>query len=42
MVAVRNILDYILKLYSITVYNWEEEKNKNKDIQDDGIMIFFW
>lgn len=29
-------------LHSVTAHNWEEEKNKNKDIQDDGTMTFFW
>lgn len=42
MAAVRNTPDHILKLHSTTAHNWEEEKNKNKDIQDDGTMTFFW
>ena len=32
----------ILKLHNSTAHNWEEEKNKYKDIQDDGTMSFFW
>ena len=28
--------------HGATAHNWEEEKNKYKDIQDDGTMSFFW
>ncbi|XP_052801197.1 phosphatidylserine synthase 2-like [Mya arenaria] len=30
------------RLHSATAHNWEEEKNKYKDIEDDGTMTFFW
>ncbi|XP_060556439.1 phosphatidylserine synthase 2-like [Ruditapes philippinarum] len=30
------------RLHSTTAHDWEEEKNKYKDIKDDGTVTFFW
>lgn len=30
------------RIHSATAHNWEEEKNREKDIYDDGTMSFFW
>lgn len=34
--------DRILKLHKATAFDWESERNKYKDIQDDGSISFFW
>lgn len=42
MAAANNETDKVMRLHKATAYNWEAERNKYKDIQDDGTMSFFW
>lgn len=42
MAAANNKSHEVIKLHKATAYDWEAERNKYKDIQDDGTMSFFW
>ena len=42
MAAANNKSHDVIKLHKSTAYDWEAERNKYKDIQDDGTMSFFW
>ncbi|KAJ8299437.1 hypothetical protein KUTeg_023497 [Tegillarca granosa] len=42
MASVNNNTHEVYRLHSSTAHDWEEDKNRKKDIWDDGSMSFFW
>jgi hypothetical protein len=42
MASANNKSHDVIELHKATAHDWEFERNRYKDIQDDGTMSFFW